>query len=73
MVNNLGQTDEGLVAVTLTHNTNVTLLGRAFKLPVIFEKNMFCLQKRYVVVRIMDLIMDNKVESTVESLRSLAS
>lgn len=38
--------EEGLAAVTLTHNTNVTLLGRAFKLPVIFEKDMFWLKRK---------------------------
>lgn len=57
MVNNLGQRDEGLVAVTLTRNTNVTLLGRAFKLAVISKKICFAWKKRYIVVRILDLIM----------------
>ena len=57
MVDNLGQTDESLVAVTLTHKANIILLGRAFKLLVIFEKDTFWMQKRYIVVHIMDLIM----------------
>lgn len=46
MVNHLSHTEEGLAAVTLTHNTNVTLLGRAFKLPVIFKKKHVLIEKK---------------------------
>lgn len=73
MGDNLGQTDGNPVAVTLTHNTNIILSGTAFKWLVIFEKDIFWMQKKICSGSHNVSYYDNKLESAMESLGFLDS